>query len=502
MLKCHCITNKWPKTTMTTVGPEMNYDILVRRTQQPAWLLLRSGHAPLVVSFLCRIFIEPNVRSIDAAELTAALEDELFELRERHGEETFPKTAQYYLNDWASPEKGWLRKFYRKGTDEAQFDLTPSTEKAIAWVSSLSERGFVGTESRLLTLFQLLKQMSEGSEADPAKRIAELHKRRDEINTEIDRVVSGDIPLLDDVSLRDRFQQFMQVAKDLLTDFREVEHNFRILDRQARKRIALWDGTKGDLLDEIIGDRDTIANSEQGRSFRAFWDFLMSSRRQEELSEMLAHVLTLPAVADLKDARVQQIHYDWLDAGDHTQRMVAQLSQQLRRFLDDKMWLENRRIMDILRSIETKALSLRENPPSGAAMSIEVATATIELPMERPLYPTTLKPIIAHVEAETGDDDIDMSALYSQVVVDRVQLANHIRQALQEKTQVTLCELIEARPLQYGLAELLTYLQLSCESFKSTLDEDTKELITWETVVVDGAAVKKQCWVQRVIFVR
>lgn len=487
---------------MITTGPKINYDTLVRRTQQPAWLLLRSDHAPLVVSFLNRLFVESNVRVMDAADLAAALEDELFVLRERYGEESFPKSAQYYLNDWASSEKGWLRKFYRKGTDEAQFDLTPSTEKVIAWVNSLSERGFVGTESRLLTLFQLLKQMSEGSEADPAKRIAELHKRRDEIDAEIDRVVAGDIPLLDDVALRDRFQQFMQVAKDLLTDFREVEHNFRILDRQARKRIALWDGTKGELLEEIIGDRDTIANSEQGRSFRAFWDFLMSSRRQEELSGMLAQVLTLPAVADLKGARAQQIHYDWLDAGDHTQRMVAQLSQQLRRFLDDKTWLENRRIMDILRSIETKALSLRENLPSGEAMSIEVATATIELPMERPLYPTTLKPIIAHVEVETGDDDIDMSALYSQVVVDRAQLANHIRQSLQEKTQVTLRELIGERPLQHGLAELLTYLQLSCELFESILDEDTKELITWETVAVDGAAVKRQCWVQRVIFVR
>jgi hypothetical protein len=63
------------------------------------------------------------------------------------------------LNDWAAPEKGWLRKFYRQGSDEPQFDLTPATEKAIAWLGSLTERSFVGTESRLLTLFELLKQM-------------------------------------------------------------------------------------------------------------------------------------------------------------------------------------------------------------------------------------------------------------------------------------------------------------------------------------------------------
>ena len=52
------------------------------------------------------------------------------------------------------------------------------------------------------------------------------------------------------------------------------------------------------------------------------------------------------------------------------QRTVAQLSQQLRRFLDDQAWLENRRIMDILHGIEAKALSLRSAPPSGDVMSI------------------------------------------------------------------------------------------------------------------------------------
>lgn len=36
------------------------------------------------------------------------------------------------------------------------------------------------------------------------------------------------------------------------------------------------------------------------RSFRAFWDFLMSSRRQEGLSERLDQVLALPAVVALR----------------------------------------------------------------------------------------------------------------------------------------------------------------------------------------------------------
>lgn len=214
-----------------------------------------------------------------------------------------------------------MRKFYRPGSDEAQFDLTPATEKAIAWLAQLSERQFVGTESRLLTLFDLLKQMREGSEADPAKRLAKLHKKRDEIDSEIARVVSGDVPLLDDTAVKDRFQQFMQGARELLTDFREVEHNFRQLDRRVRERIALWDGGKGALLEQIMGERDAIADSDQGKSFRAFWDFLLSTRRQEELTELLDRVLQLPAVADLKpDVRTRRVHYDWMEAGEHRQR--------------------------------------------------------------------------------------------------------------------------------------------------------------------------------------
>jgi hypothetical protein len=174
------------------------------------------------------------------------------------GPEAYPKCALEYLNDWAAPDKGWLRKFYKPGTDQAQFDLTPATEKAIAWLLTLIERPFVGTESRLLMLFALLEQISAGTEADPIKRVDDLRRKREELDAEIARVLAGDMPLLDDTAVKDRFQQFQQLARELLADFREVENNFRLLDRKVRERIALWEGAKGALLDEIMGERDAI----------------------------------------------------------------------------------------------------------------------------------------------------------------------------------------------------------------------------------------------------
>ncbi len=449
------------------------------------------------------MFIVPNVRVMAQADLAESLEDELFALRESLGSDAFPKSALEYLNDWASPEKGWLRKFYVQGSDEPHFDLSPPTEKAITWLATLTQRSFVGTESRLLTLFELLKQMSEGSESDPQTRIAELHKRRDEIDREIEQILSGDIPMLDDTSLKDRFQQFTQLARELLGDFREVEHNFRGLDRRVRERIALWQGSKGALLEEIMGERDAISDSDQGRSFRAFWDFLMSSSRQEELSVLLERVLALAPVIELKpDSRTRRVHYDWLEAGEHTQRTVAQLSQQLRRFLDDQAWLENRRIMDILHGIETKSLAVREAQPTGVMIDIADTAADIELPMERPLHTPSIKPVIADIVLEFGDAEIDAGVLYSQVVIDKAQLLGHVRQVLQDRSQVTLRELCEMQPLQRGLAELVAYLQLAGDGFKTVIDEDVTDDIFWRREASDGQGQEKRARLPRVIFVR
>ncbi|MDR0380213.1 MAG: DUF3375 domain-containing protein [Candidatus Accumulibacter sp.] len=474
------------------------------RARHPAWRLLRADSAPLVASFLYRAFVVPNARVIAAARLAEALEDELYALRQQAGENRFPKAALDYLNEWASPDKGWLRKFYKPGTDETQFDLTPAAEKAIAWLVSLTERPFVGTESRLLTLFALLEQIVSGSETDPLRRLAELRRKRGEIDAEIARVMADDLPLLDDTAIKDRFLQFQQLARELLNDFREVEHNFRQLDRKVRERITLWEGARGALLDEIMGERDAIADSDQGRSFRAFWDFLMSSRRQEELGERLERVLQLPAVADLRpDARMRRVHYDWLEAGEHTQRTVARLSQQLRRFLDDRAWLENRRIMDLLHGIERKAQVLRADLPSGGAfMEIDDTGADVDLPMERPLFCPTVKSVLSDLAVLADDEDIDPAALFEQVVVDKERLIRHIRHALQGRAQITLNELVAGQPLQQGLAELIAYLRLGEDVFRTTLDEETIDAIDWQITDANGQAHTRGARLPRVIFLQ
>ena len=58
--------------------------------------------------------------------------------------------------------------------------------------------------------------------------------------------------------------------------------------------------------------------------------------------ELLAKVSDLAAIET--DDRIRGIHHDWSDAADRT--TVRQISEQLRRFLDDQVWLENRRVLE------------------------------------------------------------------------------------------------------------------------------------------------------------
>jgi hypothetical protein len=168
----------------------------------------------------------------------------------------------------------------------------------------------------------------------------------------------------------------------------------------------------------------------------------MSPARQEELSVLLEKVMALEAVQELKpDRRMLRIHYDWLAAGEITQRTVAKLSGELRRYLDDKAWLENRRIMEILHEIESSALGIRGRLPDGPFMLVDDTGPDIRLPMDRPLFNPPVRPDIIDAVVAASGEDIPADALFNRVYVDKERLVWRIRKELQHRVQVSLLEI-------------------------------------------------------------
>ena len=457
----------------------MDYDDIERlRQESSAWRLLRADHAALILYFLGKVFVDENVRSVLFTTLAERLDETLYGLNEQLGDSSFPRSAQAYLDDWSAPSAGWLRKYYPPDSLDAHLDATPAFERAVGWVRSLPQRSFVGTESRLSTAFDLLRQIAFGGETNRDVRLEELYRRRAELDEEISALIEGHVEIMDATAIRDRYQQFVMTATGLLSDFREVEDNFRVLDRRLRERVATWAGSKGDLLDDVLGDRGAIAESDQGRSFHAFYDFLLVRSRQEEFADLLERVHALDAIDEV-DSRIRRVHYDWLDAGERTQATVRLLSEQLRRFLDDRAWLENRRVMDVLRSIESNSMVLRDQPGLAPGFDIDATSPSISLPFERPLY--TPRPALAldTTPVSAGDAQLDVSILFEQIFVDHERLANEVHRALARRSQVALSELLATAPLEHGLAELVGYFSLSDPGFQAIVDGDIRDSVSW-----------------------
>ena len=471
------------------------------QNQHAGWRLLRADHAPLVVCFLSQAFTGAGDRVVAEADLVDALTSLLHEVQEGLDPPPFPRPPREYLAAWSDDSHGWLRCFYAEGHDEPRYEPTPEAEAAVAWVGGLKRSAFVGTESRLKVLLGLLDQVYEGRQPDAERRLALLVEKRDALNREIEAVERGDLVMLDDAAVRDRFLEVERQARQLLTDFRAVEDNFRRLDREIREKITLWSRGKGELLDEVLGERDAIADSDQGRSFRAFYDFLMDADRRDRLEERLGFVLGLPPVAAMRpDPQLRRVHHAWVRAGAHTQRTVAGLSARLRRFVDDRSWAENRRILELLASVERRAVSVREAPPVGPGfMTIEPTGAGVRLPMERRLHAPLRRERLNSTKPGGADEpEVSLAALGRLSEVDRRRLAEQLERALKEQPSVTLAGLARRFPLRQGLAELIGYLQLAADHPRAQTDESTRDAVAWR-----GAdAVEREALLPRVTFRR
>lgn len=283
-------------------------------------------------------------------------------------------------------------------------------------------------------------------------------------------------------------------------DFRQVEENFRQLDRHTREKIALSNKSKGELLDDIFGEHDAISDSDQGKSFRAFWGLLMSPSKQEEFNKLIQNVLMLPDVqACTPDELLPKMKYHLLAAGEKVQRTSSSLVDQLRRYLDEQVWLENKRIMEIIHELEKTAIAIKQNPPSERDfMTIADTKAAIKLPLSQPLFRAPSRSSINNEILTTGEAEFISDMFYQQHHVDVNVLQARIQKALQTQAQISLEALCQQYPIEKGLSELVTYLHLACEANNSSIDTAQEVTIHWQNT--EGIA--KSAIMPKVIFTR
>ncbi len=452
-------------------------DLLSSMRQSTAIKLLQSNNAPLTLSFLYDQFKHKQHVTIPQEELTESLTAYLEMLAETHIE-LYGSTAVSYLRTWCHNDYRFLRRYHESGSDDPVYELTPDTERAIAWMEELQKSDFIGTESRFLRIFDLLQEIVTYSTEDAEARLAQLEKEKAGLQAQIDAIkATGKIEQYSQTQIKERFFEANDVSRRLLADFREVAANFRAIADQVQEGQLDAEARKGQIVGQVLDADAMLKESDQGRSFYTFWEFLISPRRQEELQELLTAVYQLPDLQKIDSAqgqRLRRLKRNLIDAAAKIVESNRRLGEQLRKLLDEQNIAEARRVMELAVEIKQTAVSLIPHPPDKKEFFYIEAAPALDMPLERPLWTPPVNVSYADIDLESADADLstaNLEALFNQFYVDESRLYRHIAALLDKKVTATLGEVTAVYPLTQGLAELVAYVVIASHDETHHIDE-------------------------------
>ncbi len=480
------------------------------RSVSPVIRLIRARTAPLILSFLFREFKAANQVIIPHYELVNRLADYLEYLDDedlREGEVADSiALAEKYLSDWCGEDHRYLRR-YPNDEGEPVIELTSYTERAFQWMEGLQKREFVGTESRFLTIYQQLQELIDNTREDPRKKIAELEKKRREINLQINEIKkTGRVQTFNDTQVKERFHLISRTARELISDFKEVEQNFKEISLNIYKKQTCREMHRGQILGYALDAIDELKSSDQGRSFYAFWQFLIADSKQEELHARVTQLFRLMRERNIEseDPFLRYIKLYLHRAGQKIIEGNHLLAKKLSRILGERNLTERRRTREIVNDIKNLAVEkIGRIHDQREFIYIEDAPE-IQLPLERPLGERPREatferqPESLENQAPSG---LDLTELFDQFEMNKRELEANIKALLQHREQVSLNEVLQQYPVQKGLTEVLTYFSIATGTSRHRVDKSRKTAVRWQVTDAE-ATLEKQVILPEIVFVR
>ncbi|WP_127127656.1 DUF3375 domain-containing protein [Pseudoflavitalea rhizosphaerae] len=465
-------------------------DISELLTTSPAVQMIRMRNAHWVLPFLYQTFKSENKLSIPEPVLTSVLAEELRthaegtedleEARIEFGEDEESRARKYLLN--------WVQKRLLQDFPDAdavtQYQLSSHTEKVFQWLQSLEKRQFVGTESRFRFLFQTLKEMVEYTEDNSAARLEDLKNKRAEIDKEIKKLEMGYQPeVFSNAQVKERLDWFIRLSYELLSDFREVEDNFKGIHRAIVEQHTKAEASKGAIVGFAFGAYDELRKSDQGKSFYAFWDFLISRSGQEEWKQMTDSLLALlqEREIDANDNYIRNVKSLLLQQGRSVYDANDKMAEKLSRIITEKEIARHRRLRQQISSIKELVFQLMDEPKVDAGLTTS-GSAEIRMSMERKLnlMPKQAPPVVKQPAnaAEKVEDLERFNKMLNTAFIDKKKLWSQVEEVLEKHQTATLREIIDTVGLEHGVGEVVSYFSfLKEKSNRVQALPDMKELI-------------------------
>lgn len=469
--------------------------------------LLKGEYASLAVGFFFYAFKKNYKVQISEVELKTMLE--IF-IQQDPDKSNPGLLAERLIAMWCDDKHRFLRRFYDYGSDSPIIELSYDTERALEWVESLEKREFVGTHSRFFMIFQNLKTIVEQTHPDPQKRLKYLEQQRKELNSEIKEIQqTGTYKRMDATQVRERFLHLIDDSRRLISDFGLVEEIFKELTQKIKEKKLIEFVTKGQILGEILDAYDYLEDSDQGKSFNAFWDFLMSTEMQQDLNEMINQVLSAEEVQSyIKETdnpyyanQLKKLKANLLQVGKKVLQSKLRLSEELRKLLHQKALQENRQVTQEINEIKKCFIENKEiflNLSDKEFLTIEFLPE-ITLPMERPLWDYSADVNFTSGKLEYGQNDdllaeTQLEELKTSFYLNPEELKKKILTLLKESAseQITLKEVIEKYPVEKGISELICYLDIAAANEVHLINETQVDQFAFKAPSGKGSIVMPQ----------
>lgn len=479
-------------------------------TFSPTIKLLRARSAPLVISFLHQEFKAQNRIVVPAYETINHLADYIEALDDREvldieGNDSLT-IARKYINRWCSEENRYLRR-YPDETGEPVLELTTHTEKAFQWMETLQSREFVGTESRFLSIYRQLKDLIDNTSADPKRKIKELEKQRKAISKEINAIKkAGMVSTYNDTQIKERFYNVTKTARELIADFKEVEQNFKDISLNIYRQQTKTNVHRGQILGYALDATEELKSSDQGRSFYAFWQFLIADNKQDELMQMIRYTYDLlkERDIDLADNFLRKIKIYLHNAGQKVINSNHLLADKLSRILSESNFAERRVARDIINDIKNLAVQ-KVGKFSGKRTFVHIeGLPELDLSLDRPLGEPRQTANFTNQPTEVGSTQLDnanLAPMFDGFEMDRQLLEENINKLLKQNAQISLLEVVKNYPIQNGLEEIITYFSIASTSKIHTIDAAISVAIPWQ-MESEESIQEKQIQLPEIIFRR
>jgi len=451
----------------------------------PTVKLLRSKNAPLIISFLYEEFKVNNRITLPAYELISHLAEYIEALEDRELIEIQDKDslviARNFLDNWCNEGHRFLKR-YPDDQGEPIVELTTHTEKAFQWMENLQKREFVGTESRFLNIYQQLRELIDNTSTDPKRRIKELEKKKKALTKEINAIKKSKV-----------------VATFNDNNFKDISLN--IYRQQTKEGV-----NRGQILGYTLDATEQLKSSDQGKSFYAFWQFLIADNKQDELMEMIHYTYQLLKERDIEyaDNFLRKIKIYLHHAGQKVIDSNHLLAEKLSRILSEQSLMERRRAIEIIREIKNLAVRKIGKFQGDRHFIYIEGLPQIDLSFDRPIGNPPQKATFKNQPTEIGSTQLEaanLGVLFDQFEMNRQELEANISELLKNNAQITLSEVVRVYPIQNGLAEVLTYFSIAANSKKHQINEINKERIPW-FLEEDTDYEKKEIHLPQVTFLR